>query len=128
MGRERVQRGRDTQHAGASNENPVQGERNTKKLVANTSEEFAANVVDAVHIRMCHFEDTDDVVGPTCHGSDDQDDDYTGNQAQAVKDRWNGKDTQTNLSFQHEHGCTFPANLLTLAGYSECVLAPHTAR
>lgn len=90
VGRKSIQGCRDTQHTGTSDENPVQGECDTEELVAKTSEELATNVVDTVDIRVVHLEYTDDVVGPTRHSSDDQNDNHTGDQAEAVEDGRNG--------------------------------------
>jgi hypothetical protein len=114
VGRKSIQSCGDTQHTGTSDEDPVQGECNTEELVTETSKEFATNIVNTVHIRMVGLEYTNDVIGPTRHGSDHQDDDHTRNQAQAVEHLWDGKNTQSNLRLQHEHSCTFPADLLTL--------------
>lgn len=114
MGRKSVESCGNAQHTGAGDEDPVQGEGNTEELVAETSKKFATNVINAVDVRVVHLEYTNDVVRPTRHSSDDQDDDHTGDQAEAVEDRRNGKYTETNLSFQHKHSCAFPTDLLLL--------------
>jgi len=68
MRRKSVQRGRNAKHSGASNEDPVQGEDDAKDFVADAPEKLATNVVNAIDVRVCQFEDANDIVGPARHG------------------------------------------------------------
>lgn len=119
MRRQSIEGRGNSQHARASNEDPVQAKCDTEEFVAETSKEFATNIVDTIDIRVIQLKGTDNIAGPTRHDSDDQNDDDTGYQAQAVKYSWNGEDTKTNLRLQHKHSCTFPPNLLELTTCSE---------
>lgn len=111
----------DTEHTSSSDEDPdcvmirikqpdenkrerTQDEDHVEELSACLAEELEANIVDTIHRRVVLLEGANNIVGPGCDDTNDNDDNETRAHAEGVEHGGNGKNTKTDLRLDHQHG------------------------
>lgn len=78
---------------------------------------------------MAKLELADDVVGPPCDGTNDEQAQNSGDETERVEDGRDGEHAQSDLSLQHQCNSPFPSDLPTLAqGIGMTERTKHTAR
>jgi hypothetical protein len=89
----------------------AQTEGASEDLTAESTKNQLASVVNAVNGTTPKLERSNSIIGPCGDHGDAQQAENTRNQTQRDEDSWNGKQTETDLSFHHQSNRAQPADL-----------------